>query len=81
MRSSSARSRVASSRSSRCSVGAVFHESVDANGNKGTAERSLVIQDTLAPDMAVISHAFMANPAIALNAYHDSSKAMISAAS
>ena len=57
----------------------IVYESVDANGNKGTAERSLVIQDTLAPDMAVISHAFMANPAIALNAYHDSSKAMISA--
>jgi len=55
----------------------VSYQSTDSNGNTGTKERNLVVQDTLPPDMVAISHQFLANPSISLVSYQDATKTII----
>ena len=55
----------------------ISYQSTDSNGNSGTKERNLVVQDTVAPDMVAIPHQFLANPSISLTSYQDSSKTLI----
>jgi hypothetical protein len=57
----------------------ILYESTDSNGNTGTKERNLVVQDTLPPDMVAITHQFLANPSIGMNSYQNSGRAIISA--
>ena len=59
----------------------VLYESTDSNGNTGTKERNLVVQDTLPPDMVAITHQFLANPSIGMNSHQDPARAIISASS
>nr|ADI21860.1 hypothetical protein [uncultured verrucomicrobium HF0130_25O04] len=53
------------------------YQSTDSNGNTGTKERNLVVQDTLPPDMVAITHQFLANPSISLTSYQDATKTII----
>ncbi|MBT3637363.1 MAG: hypothetical protein HN531_10520 [Opitutae bacterium] len=55
----------------------VSYQSTDSNGNTGTKERNLVVQDTLPPDMVAITHQFLANPSISLTSYQDATKTII----
>ena len=55
----------------------VVYQSTDSNGNTGSKERNLVVQDTLPPDMVAITHQFLANPSISLTSYQDATKTII----
>lgn len=55
----------------------VSYQSTDSNGNTGSKERNLVVQDTLPPDMVAITHQFLANPAISMTSYQDATRTII----
>jgi hypothetical protein len=55
----------------------VSYQSTDSNGNTGTKERNLVVQDTRPPDMVAITHQFLANPSISMTSYQDATKTII----